>query len=78
MNAFEISVTLATGLVDLTIKPLIKESDTSSHYYTVVMDNFDFTVICKTGNGHWKNVQGHVLNEHELKAVSDKIEIYHV
>ncbi|MDB5119820.1 MAG: hypothetical protein JWN56_1038 [Sphingobacteriales bacterium] len=78
MDAFEISVTLATGLVDLTIKSLMKESDPSSHYYTVVMDKIDFTIIRKNKNGEWENVQGHVLNEHELKAVSDKIEVYHL
>ena len=78
MNAFKVSVTLATGLVDLTIKPLVKESDPFSCYYTIVMDNFDFTVIRKTDNEKWENVQGHVLNAHELKAVSDKIEVYHL
>lgn len=78
MDAFKISVTLATGLVDLTIKPLIKESDPDALYYTIVMDNFDFTIIRKTINGLWENVNGHVLNEHELKAVAEKIEVYHL
>ena len=78
MDAFEISVTLATGLVDLIIKPLKKESDSTAHYYSIVMNANDFTIIRKTADGTWHNVQGHVLNDYELHDVAAKIKAFHL